>query len=43
MLRESTLEAAIDAGKVQVADAAEFAAFIDLLDQFDFWFEIIAP
>ena len=43
VLRETTLDAALEAGTVQAADAADFAAFIDLLDQFDFWFEIIAP
>ena len=43
VLRETTLDAAVEAGTVRLADAAAFATFIDLLDQFDFWFEIVAP
>jgi len=42
-LRETTIEAAVAAGAVKTDDTASFIAFIDLLDQFDFWFEIIAP
>ena len=43
VLRETTVETAVAADEVSATDVSAFTAFIDLLDQFDFWFEIIAP
>jgi len=41
---ETSLEAALDAGEVQVqGDARPLARLLDWLDRFDFWFEIVAP
>lgn len=43
-LAEITVAAAITDGALAVdGDAAAFSTFIALLDQFDFWFELIAP
>jgi alkyl sulfatase BDS1-like metallo-beta-lactamase superfamily hydrolase len=44
VLRETGLDDAIEAGSLQVAEGrGTFGDFIGLLDQFDFWFELIAP
>ena len=44
VLRETSLDQALEAGSLQVGEGlAAFGDFIDLLDQFDFWFELIAP
>jgi len=43
VLRETTVDAAVEAGAIQAKGVTDFSDFIALLDQFDFWFEIIAP
>ena len=43
VIGETTLDAALDEGKVAGEGAAELARLLPLLDRFDFWFEIVAP
>ena len=44
VLGEATGAQVCEAGEASVAgDGAGFQTLLDLLDRFDFWFEIIAP
>jgi alkyl sulfatase BDS1-like metallo-beta-lactamase superfamily hydrolase len=43
-LGETTLEAAVAAGEVQVDGRQEsLSEFLGMLDRFDFWFNVVTP